>query len=62
MNVARQPAERDAREPMPCEAGKNAKNANDDQETVHGAQSLMVADVAIIAPPRDPRAHPPTNV
>jgi hypothetical protein len=30
MNVARQPAKRDAHEPMPSEAGKNAKNANDD--------------------------------
>jgi hypothetical protein len=30
MNVAGQPAEWDAREPMPSEAGKNAKGANDD--------------------------------
>lgn len=30
MNVAWQPAERNAREPMPSEADKNAKNANTD--------------------------------
>ena len=30
MNVAWQPAERDAREPMPSEADKNAKDANND--------------------------------
>ena len=68
MNVAGQPAERDAREPMPSEAGKNAKGANDDEETVHGAQSLAVADAAIIGPCRPTcqsrwaRAHAPTNV
>jgi hypothetical protein len=48
MNVARQPAERDAREPVPPQAGKNAQYANNDQETVHGAQSLSIADGAII--------------
>jgi hypothetical protein len=38
MNVARQPTERNAREPVPSEAGKNAQSANDNQESVHGAQ------------------------
>jgi hypothetical protein len=50
MNVARQPAERDARKPVPSEAGKNAQYAKNDQETIHGVQSLSVADRAIIGP------------
>jgi hypothetical protein len=50
MNVGRQPAERDAREPVPSEAGKKAQYAKNDQETVHGAQSLSVAVGAIIGP------------
>ncbi|WP_425199425.1 hypothetical protein [Paraburkholderia tuberum] len=52
MDVAGQSAERDAREPVPSEAGKNAQCANNDQETVHGAPSPTVADEVIIAPRR----------
>jgi hypothetical protein len=48
MDVARQPAEREAREPAPTEAGKDAQHANNDEETVHGVQSLTVADGVII--------------
>lgn len=38
MDVARQPTERNAHEPVPSEAGKNAQYADSDQESVHGAQ------------------------